>query len=377
MNTIEAIRRIKAELPGVYTTLGVSNVSFGLKPAARHVLNSVFLHECVEAGLDSAIVHAARIMPLNKIPEDQVKVCLDLIYDRRDEATGYDPLAALLDVFADVTVAKAEKEDRSGWPVEERLKARIIDGDRDGLTADLDEAMAEGLAPLDHQRRPAGRHEGRRRAVRLGPDAAAVRAAVGRDHEGRGRPPRAAHGEGRGRPGKGRIVLATVKGDVHDIGKNLVDIILTNNGYEVHNLGIKIGIAEMIEKAQEVKADAIGMSGLLVKSTLIMRDNLEELNVPRAGRHPGAAGRRRPDPQLRRARPARHLRAAGCSTARTPSRASTSWTGSAPSSGAPRTTTPTGAGCRPTRGCRPGPRSAWPRRATSRPPTCRPARPTS
>ncbi|HEX7132997.1 MAG TPA: homocysteine S-methyltransferase family protein, partial [Iamia sp.] len=101
MNTIEGIRRIKAELPGVYTTLGISNVSFGLSPAARHALNSVFLHECVQAGLDSAIVHAARIMPLNKIPEEQLKVCRDLIYDRRDEAAGYDPLAALLDVFAD------------------------------------------------------------------------------------------------------------------------------------------------------------------------------------------------------------------------------------------------------------------------------------
>src|SRR5690606_26812102 len=138
MATIEAIRRIKAELPGVYTTLGVSNVSFGLSPAARHVLNSVFLFEAVDAGLDSAIVHAGRIMPLNRIPEEQVKVCRDLIYDRRDEAAGYDPLAALLDVFADVTVAKAEKQDRSGWPVEERLKARIVDGDRDGLTDDLD-----------------------------------------------------------------------------------------------------------------------------------------------------------------------------------------------------------------------------------------------
>ena len=129
----------------MYTTLGVSNVSFGLSPAARHVLNSVFLHEAVEAGLDSAIVHAARIMPLNKIPEDQLKVCLDLVYDRQDEAAGYDPLAALLDVFADMRWPRP-KEDRSGWPVDERLKARIIDGDRDGLTADLDQAMAEGTA---------------------------------------------------------------------------------------------------------------------------------------------------------------------------------------------------------------------------------------
>jgi 5-methyltetrahydrofolate--homocysteine methyltransferase len=280
MNTIEAIRRIKAELPGVYTTLGVSNVSFGLSPAARHVLNSVFLHEAVEAGLDSAIVHAARIMPLNKIPDEQAKVCLDLIYDRRDPATGYDPLAALLDVFADVKVAKAEKEDRSGWPVDERLKARIIDGDRDGLTADLDQAMAEGHAPLAiiNDILLSGMKvvgdlfgSGQMQLPFVLQSAETMKASV-------------AHLEPHmekveGDSGKGRIVLATVKGDVHDIGKNLVDIILTNNGYEVHNLGIKIGIAEMIEKALEVSADAIGMSGLLVKSTLIMRDNLEELNA--------------------------------------------------------------------------------------------------
>ncbi len=279
MHTIDAIRRIKAELPGVYTTLGVSNVSFGLSPAARHVLNSVFLHECVEAGLDSAIVHAARIMPLNKIPEDQAKVCLDLIYDRRDEAAGYDPLATLLDVFADVTVAKAEKEDRSGWPVDERLKARIIDGDRDGLTDDLDQAMAEGVAALDiiNDTLLSGMKvvgdlfgSGQMQLPFVLQSAETMKMAVAHlephmDHSAAG-------------AGKGRIVLATVKGDVHDIGKNLVDIILTNNGYEVHNLGIKVSIADMIDKAMEVGADAIGMSGLLVKSTLIMRDNLEELN---------------------------------------------------------------------------------------------------
>jgi 5-methyltetrahydrofolate--homocysteine methyltransferase len=279
MATLEAIRRIKAELPGVYTTLGVSNVSFGLSPAARHVLNSVFLHEAVEAGLDSAIVHAARIMPLNKIPEEQSKVCLDLIYDRRDEASDYDPLTALLDVFADVTVAKAVKEDRTGWPVERRLEARIIDGDRDGLVADLDEAMAGGLAPLAiindvllSGMKTVGElfGSGQMQLPFVLQSAETMKAAVAHLE-----PHMDADEAG---AGKGRIVLATVKGDVHDIGKNLVDIILTNNGYEVHNLGIKISIADMIDKARQVKADAIGMSGLLVKSTLIMRDNLEELN---------------------------------------------------------------------------------------------------
>ncbi|HEX5367579.1 MAG TPA: methionine synthase [Acidimicrobiales bacterium] len=280
MSTIEAIRRIKAELPGVQTVLGLSNVSFGLSPAARHVLNSVFLHECVQAGLDAAIVHAARIMPLNRIPEEQVQVCLDLIYDRRDEATGYDPLTALLDVFADVTVIRDEKEDRSDWPVDERLKARIVDGDRDGLAADLDRAMAEGLAPLAiiNDVLLAGMKvvgdlfgSGQMQLPFVLQSAETMKAAV-------------AHLEPHmdkldGDAGRGRIVLATVKGDVHDIGKNLVDIILTNNGYEVHNLGIKVGIAEMADKALEVGADAIGMSGLLVKSTLVMRDNLEELNA--------------------------------------------------------------------------------------------------
>ncbi|HLT69613.1 MAG TPA: methionine synthase [Acidimicrobiales bacterium] len=279
MATLEAIRRIKAELPGVYTTLGVSNVSFGLSPAARHVLNSVFLYEAIEAGLDSAIVHAGRIMPISRIPEEQLKVCRDLIYDRRDPEAGYDPLAALLEVFADVTVAKAEKEDRSGWPVEQRLRQRIIDGDRDGLTDDLDEAMAKGHAPLSiindillDGMKVVGDlfGSGQMQLPFVLQSAETMKAAV-------------AHLEphmesAESGAGKGRIVLATVKGDVHDIGKNLVDIILTNNGYEVHNLGIKVGISEMIDKAIEVGADAIGMSGLLVKSTLVMRDNLEELN---------------------------------------------------------------------------------------------------
>ncbi|WP_334142009.1 methionine synthase [Rhabdothermincola sp.] len=278
MATIEAIRRIKAELPGVYTTLGVSNVSFGLKPAARHVLNSVFLHECVQVGLDSAIVHAAKIMPLNRIPDDQREVSLDLIYDRR--RPDYDPLQQLLAIFEGVEEVTTEREDRSGWPVEQRLLQRIIDGDRDGLTDDLDEALAKGIPALDiiNDILLAGMKvvgdlfaSGEMQLPFVLQSAETMKAAVAHLEP---HMERAAGGSG-----KGRIVLATVKGDVHDIGKNLVDIILTNNGYEVHNLGIKVGIAEMIEKALEVGADAIGMSGLLVKSTLIMRDNLEELNA--------------------------------------------------------------------------------------------------
>ena len=286
MATIEGIRRIKAEIPGCFTTLGVSNVSFGLSPAARHVLNSVFIHECVEAGMDSAIVHASKILPLSRIPEEQRNVALDLIYDRRGAAgvlsdgdDAYDPLTRLLDIFADVKVQTVEKEDRSGWPVGQRLHHRIIDGDRDGLTDDLDQAMAEGITPLaiinEHLLGGMkvvgelfGSGEMQLPFVLQSAETMKTSVAYLEPHMEKVE----------GDEGKGRIVLATVKGDVHDIGKNLVDIILTNNGYEVHNLGIKVGIAELIEKAQEVRADAIGMSGLLVKSTLIMRDNLNELN---------------------------------------------------------------------------------------------------
>src|SRR4051794_12222561 len=273
--TMEAIRRIKAELPGVFTVLGVSNVSFGLKPAARHVLNSVFLHECVEAGLDAAIVHAARIMPLNRIDEHQRQVTLDLIYDRRRE--GYDPLQELMAIFEDVDATAIEKEDRTGWPVEERLKHRIIDGDRDGLETDLDEALQTHTAlQVVNDVLLAGMKvvgelfaSGEMQLPFVLQSAECMKAAVAYLEP---------HMEKADQGGKGRVVPGTVKGDVHDIGKNLVDIILTNNGYEVHNLGIKVAITDLVAKAEEVSADAIGMSGLLVKSTLIMRDNLEELN---------------------------------------------------------------------------------------------------
>ena len=283
MHTRDAIQRIKAEIPGCFTTLGLSNVSFGLKPAARHVLNSVYLHECMQVGLDSAIVHAAKIMPLSKIPAEQAEVCLDLIYDRRRPATAtepaYDPLVKLLDVFADVQSAKLVKEDRTDWPITERLAARIVDGERDGLVDDLDIAMADGWKPLAlvndvllSGMKTVGElfGSGQMQLPFVLQSAETMKMAV------RYLEPLMERVDGE--TSKGRLVLATVKGDVHDIGKNLVDIILTNNGYEVHNIGIKVAISEMIDKAIEVNADAIGMSGLLVKSTLIMRDNLEELN---------------------------------------------------------------------------------------------------
>jgi 5-methyltetrahydrofolate--homocysteine methyltransferase len=275
VETIEGIRRIKAELPGVRTILGLSNVSFGLTPAARHVLNSVFLHECQQAGLDAAIVHAARIMPLSKIDERAREVCLDLVYDRR--RPGYDPLQELLALFEGVSSTSLVKEDRSGWPVERRLSQRIIDGDKDGLEADLDEALRTTTAlAIVNDTLLAGMKvvgelfgSGQMQLPFVLQSAETMKAAVAHLEP---------HMEKSDQGGKGRIVLATVKGDVHDIGKNLVDIIFSNNGYEVHNLGIKVAITEMVEKALEVQADAIGMSGLLVKSTLIMRENLLELN---------------------------------------------------------------------------------------------------
>jgi 5-methyltetrahydrofolate--homocysteine methyltransferase len=275
--TMEAIRRIKAEIPGSFTVLGLSNVSFGLTPASRHALNSVFLHECQQHGLDAAIVHAGKIVPLSKLPDEQRDVCLDLIYDRR--RPGYDPLQVFLEVFADVKSVKAVREDRSGWPVEDRLKQRIIDGERDGLVAELDEALGAGFAALTivndvllDGMRVVGElfGSGQMQLPFVLQSAETMKTAVAYLEP---------HMEKVGGSStKGRLVLATVKGDVHDIGKNLVDIICTNNGYEVHNIGIKVAIGEMIAKVKEVQADALGMSGLLVKSTLIMRDNLQELN---------------------------------------------------------------------------------------------------
>jgi 5-methyltetrahydrofolate--homocysteine methyltransferase len=300
IETMEAIKAIKEEIPGCFTTLGLSNVSFGLSPASRHVLNSVFMHECQQVGLDSAIVHASKILPLSKIPDEQRDVALDLIYDRRgpdgalsEGAEDYDPLAKFLEVFADVKVQKEDKVDRSGWPVGERLHHRIIDGDREGLTDDLEAAMAEGIPPLDiinvhllGGMKVVGElfGSGEMQLPFVLQSAETMKASVAYLEPYM---EKVADGED---ASKGRIVLATVKGDVHDIGKNLVDIILTNNGYEVHNIGIKISISEMIEKALEVDAHAIGMSGLLVKSTLIMRDNLEELNAREMSRIPVLLG---------------------------------------------------------------------------------------
>ncbi len=278
IETIEAIRELKRRYPQVQTTLGVSNVSFGLNPAARAVLNSVFLAECVKAGLDSAIVHASRIMPISRIPAEQLQAALDLVYDRR--AGDYDPLARLLELFegVDAAAAKATRSaELAALPLWDRLKRRIIDGERQGLEADLDEALAERPALeivndvlLDGMRTVGELFgSGQMQLPFVLQSAEVMKTAVGYLEP---------HMEKTGEGGKGKIVLATVKGDVHDIGKNLVDIILSNNGYDVVNLGIKQPMSAILDAATEHNADVIGMSGLLVKSTVVMRDNLAELN---------------------------------------------------------------------------------------------------
>jgi len=286
IETIEAIREVKRRYPDVQTTLGLSNISFGLTPAARVVLNSVFLHECIQAGLDSAIVHAAKIVPMVRIPEEQREVALDLVYDRRRLATDteprYDPLQRFLEIFEGVSAADAKAEraaELATLPVTERLQRRIIDGDGKGLSADLEQAMTEGKPAMSiiNEDLLAGMRvvgdlfgSGQMQLPFVLQSAEVMKTAVAYLEP---------HLEKTDADGKGTIVLATVKGDVHDIGKNLVDIILTNNGYNVINLGIKQPIGAIIEAAEQHHADAIGMSGLLVKSTVVMKENLEELNA--------------------------------------------------------------------------------------------------
>ena len=286
--TIEAIRQVKALYPEVQTTLGVSNISFGLNPAARVVLNSVFLHEAIEAGLDSAIVHTARILPMSRIPDDQLRVARELVYDqRRYDASGalvYDPLARFLELFEGVDAASV-RADRAAelmaLPLGERLARRIIDGESKGLTDDLDAALAQGWAALDiindhllDGMRTVGDLFGRgeMQLPFVLTSAEVMKTAVAHLE------PHIPAEDSVGPGGKGTIVLATVKGDVHDIGKNLVDIILSNNGYRVVNIGIKQPISEILRAAEEADADVIGMSGLLVKSTVVMKENLEEIN---------------------------------------------------------------------------------------------------
>ena len=285
IETLNAIKALKEEFPNVQTTLGVSNVSFGLNPAARIVLNSVFLAEAVKNGLDSAIVHPSKITPINRIPAEQLKVALDLVYDRREsDASGdviYDPLTKFLQLFENIEVTTT-KESRAAelaaLPLNERLQRRIIDGEKVGLSEDLQSALDLKIPALEiiNEYLLSGMKtvgelfgKGEMQLPFVLQSAEVMKTAVAylepfiekTDDQGRG-----------------KILLATVKGDVHDIGKNLVDIILSNNGYETVNIGIKQTVNQIIDAATENNVDVIGMSGLLVKSTVIMKENLQELD---------------------------------------------------------------------------------------------------
>ncbi|HRI03723.1 MAG TPA: methionine synthase [Pyrinomonadaceae bacterium] len=279
VETINAIRQIHEEMPDANIILGVSNISFGLNPAARVVLNSVFLHDCVDAGMNSAIVNASKILPLMRFSELEIDTARDLIYDRRKfdgDICTYDPLGDFSNMFQGKS-AQSIKPDISNLPIEEKLKHHIIDGERIGLEDSLKVAL-EKYPPLEiindlllDGMKTVGElfGSGQMQLPFVLQSAESMKAAV------KFLEPFMEKVEG---SNKGVLVLATVKGDVHDIGKNLVDIILTNNGYRVINLGIKQPIDDILRAAEESNCDAIGMSGLLVKSTLIMRDNLELMN---------------------------------------------------------------------------------------------------
>jgi len=284
--TLSAIKELKEMYPEIQTTLGISNISFGLNPAARMVLNSVFLAEAVKNGLDSAIVHPSKIMPMHKINEEQMQIALDLIYDRRKyDETGeviFDPLSKLLEIFSGVEVTSSKESraaDLAALSLTDRLQRRIIDGEKVGLEDDLKQALAENYTALTiiNDYLLAGMKtvgelfgKGEMQLPFVLQSAEVMKSAVALLEP---------YIEKTDDAGRGKILLATVKGDVHDIGKNLVDIILSNNGYETVNIGIKQTVNQIIEAAESNNVDVIGMSGLLVKSTVIMKENLEELTA--------------------------------------------------------------------------------------------------
>ncbi len=285
LETIEGTHRIAEAFPESQITCGLSNVSFGLNPGARQVLNSVFLSELVEAGLTSAILHVSKILPKTRIDDAQWDAALELIYNRppaeevtlADGTKTTDPLQIFIDLFPDGSEAQTTKEDLADLPLEERLQKHIIDGEKKNVIETLDEAMQK-YTPLEivNDHLLAGMKvvgelfgSGQMQLPFVLQSAEVMKMAVAHLE------PHMEKVEGQT---KGTIVLATVKGDVHDIGKNLVDIILTNNGYTVHNIGIKQPISNIVAKWKETNADAIGLSGLLVKSVTVMEDNLREVN---------------------------------------------------------------------------------------------------
>jgi len=274
--TIEGLRRIKEDLPGVQTLLGVSNVSFGLKPAARVVLNSVFLHHAVQAGLDAAIVHTGKILPLNRFGDGERDLAERLIRD--DRSGGSDPLMEFMALFEGDEGKErfaARRRERAAT-VEEELKRRIIEGDRSGMEEELERALEryDPLALINQVLLEGMKQVGALFASGEMQLPFVLQSAETMKAAASFLEPRMERAEGRE---KGRIVLATVRGDVHDIGKNLVDIILTNNGFKTWNLGLKVPVSRVAEAVREHRADAVGLSGLLVKSTLVMREDLEEL----------------------------------------------------------------------------------------------------
>lgn len=291
IETINAIRRLKELYPNVHTTLGLSNISFGLNPAARQVLNSVFLHECIEAGLDTAIAHSSKILPMNRIDERQREVALDMVYDRRRE--DYDPLQVFMELFEGVSAASskdARAEALAALPLFERLAQRIIDGEKTNIEVDLDAALKEKspIAIINEDLLNGMKTvgdlfgSGKMQLPFVLQSAETMKTAVAYLEQFM----EATDSTG----SKGTMVLATVKGDVHDIGKNLVDIILSNNGYNIVNLGIKQPISNILSAAREHNADVVGMSGLLVKSTVVMKENLIEMNNVQASDLPVMLG---------------------------------------------------------------------------------------
>ena len=278
--TLEGIEQVKRELPDVGFVLGLSNISFGVKPHARQVLNSVYLDEAIQRGLTSAIMNSSKIVPINRIPPEELEMARDLIYDRREFAADgectKDPLFRFVDHFTKTVGTKTEAADAgANLTIEERLKKRIIDGKKIGIGVDLDAAMAAGIKPLDiinnhllDGMKVVGElfGSGKMQLPFVLQSAETMKLAV------KHLEPHMERIEG---SQKGTMVLATVRGDVHDIGKNLVDIILTNNGYRVINLGIKQPIEDIIAAVEKHRPDAIGLSGLLVKSTVVMKENLE------------------------------------------------------------------------------------------------------
>ncbi len=288
--TIEAISKIRKSFPDIHIILGISNISFGLSPLSRINLNSIFLDECIKAGLDSAIIAPNKILPLSKISAETKKLCIDLIYDRRNfenEICIYDPLVELTKAFQDITISDFKKASTSNknLTLEEKLKNHIVDGEKIGLEEQLNNALKK-YKPLEiintyllDGMKVVGElfGSGQMQLPFVLQSAETMKFAVSVLE-----PHMETVDE---KISNGKLLIATVKGDVHDIGKNLVDIILSNNGFDVINLGIKQDVSAIIDAQKKHKADCIAMSGLLVKSTAFMKDNLEafnnaEINVP-------------------------------------------------------------------------------------------------